>query len=197
MKIIRLIERAKSLKTMQLRKYISDLRPLGAQESYSKGLTGLVKENPLKIKSGPPDLALFRCNFIEGKIYHWRIYYTDSLLCESDNVNKRLVGSVEEGGLEYFTDEYLFASSSLRGTDYLGIDLHPERFGWIGNFWYEGNLAEGNFPVVAHSFTEWLERTLDAGPDATCHYWEMPDFKDMGPAIPNDPNYVPRNRISI
>ena len=49
-------------------------------------------------------------------------------------------------------------------------------------------------PGVAKSFTEWLERTLDACPDAPFNYWQMPNFTDLGPAIPDDPNYEPTRK---
>ena len=120
----------------------------------------------------------------------------DPLLNEAENVSKFLVCSLEEGGLEHFIDVYLIASYVDDGiSDYLAIDLHPDRFDWISIVWYNPNLAEGNYPVVAHSFTEWLERTLDAGPGISCRYWEKPDFVDMGPAIPSDPRYKPNGRV--
>lgn len=74
----------------------------------------------------------------------------------------------------------------------IAIDTHEERFGWIGHYWYESDLSCGGFPVVAHSFTEWLERTLASGPDI--RYWEREDFVDLGPAIPGDPNYHSPNQ---
>jgi hypothetical protein len=45
------------------------------------------------------------------------------------------------------------------------------------------------FPVVAHSFSEWLERTLAAGPDVL--YWEREDFVDLGPAKGDGDDYCP------
>jgi hypothetical protein len=158
---------------------------------------------PVRLKQGPGVLALFRENFISGKIHDWQMCEMDSLLNEAENVNKYLVCSLEEGGIEHFVNVYLIASCWTNTSDHLAIDLNPERFGWIINVWYNPNLAEGDYPVVAHSFTEWLERTLDAGPgiacyDAgpgkACYYWASPDFVDMGPAIPGDPHYKPRNK---
>ena len=53
----------------------------------------------------------------------------------------------------------------------------------------------GNVPVIAKSFSEWLERTLDAGPLITNGYWEEPGFDDYGSALEGDPCYEHRPTI--
>ena len=77
----------------------------------------------------------------------------------------------------------------------LGICADSENFGKIAYFTFSTCSDRGDIPIVANSFTEWLERTLSHGPDADCFYWELPDFMDLGPAIPNDPRYRPIGRV--
>lgn len=113
----------------------------------------------------------------------WRIITTDYWLF--DNVNETLVHGFESGGVDYLEKVFVLAHSERTGL--VAIDTHPERYGWISYFWYEISLDYGGFPVVAHSFREWLERTIAAGPDEI--YWQNENFQDLGPALPGDPNY--------
>jgi hypothetical protein len=89
-----------------------------------------------------------------------------------------------------FMWNYLNFGYSLRDGG-VGICAAPENFGKIAYCTFNAASDRGDIPIVANSFTEWIERTLDAGEDATCFYWQMPGFTDLGPAIPGDPNYTP------
>ena len=66
--------------------------------------------------------------------------------------------------IEHFDDCYLLARASDDPRSIIGIDLHPQQFGWIfshfGLGYYSFSLPA---PVVARSFSEWLEKTLDEG----------------------------------
>jgi len=195
MNIESLIKRVQQLGTMEPRIDLASIRKLGSQECFRPDEHGVVREGTVTLKKGPEDLAEFRKSFTKGRIFHWDFGFTDTMLCNADSMNQRMVGCLEDGGLEYFENVFVLATSTLWGTDHIGIDLHPERFGWIGCYWYQGDLIAGNYPVVAHSFSEWLERILDtgdkAGPDGTSHYWDMAGFVDLGPAIPGSPHYQP------
>lgn len=45
--------------------------------------------------------------------------------------------------------------------------------------------------MIAQSIYEWLERTLNHGPNAERPYWREKSFKDYDPVIPADPYYKP------
>jgi hypothetical protein len=159
-------------------------------------IDGVLQELPPKRLKAPQELAIFRERIITAELFSapsggnvsvnaWQIETTDTWLYHT--VNTWLVGSLELGGVAYLEKCFVLALS-LRGSDrVIAIDLNDERFGWIGYYWYEGDLNEGGFPLVAHCFSEWLERTLAAGPDV--RYWESEDFVELGRAIPGDPNY--------
>ena len=73
----------------------------------------------------------------------------------------------------------------------MGVDLHAEGFGRMAVVTYMHLVDGGGGFIVANSFEEWLERTLDLGPNARAPYWYQPGFKDLGPLIPEDPYYEP------
>jgi hypothetical protein len=77
----------------------------------------------------------------------------------------------------------------------VGICTESAMFGKIAFCTFTASSERGDIPVVANSFTEWVERTIHHGPDAICYYWETSDFIDLGPAIPNDPSYRPIGRV--
>ncbi|OAI56707.1 hypothetical protein AYO49_03705 [Verrucomicrobiaceae bacterium SCGC AG-212-N21] len=87
---------------------------------------------------------------------------------------------------------YCFARSGRRN-EILAVDLRPERFGNVVSFVSSQLTYGGDIPVVAKSFTDWLSRTLDAGPDSE-FYWECAGFEDLGPAMEGDPCYECRPR---
>jgi hypothetical protein len=110
------------------------------------------------------------------------------------SVNERFGCEAEPDRPEYFDQCYEIANSMTIGQDGVGIDLHPDRFGWMFYMWVESPEPSG-FPVIAHSFTEWLERTLDHGASAEHPYWKIDDFEDLGPANPNDPEWWPYRNL--
>lgn len=96
------------------------------------------------------------------------------------NVNEMLLHGMTEGADPYLNSVYVIGENAVTG--FLGVDLNPGRFGWIGFYWFDYDLSEAGFPVVAHSFSEWLEKTIKSGPDV--RYWERDDFTGLGTAIP-------------
>jgi hypothetical protein len=90
---------------------------------------------------------------------------------------------------------YLFANKGTDGAHLLAVDLRKERYGHVVECFATHQTYGGDVPVVAHSFSEWLERTLDAGPSIDCGYWEEPGFTDYGSALDGDPCYDARPRI--
>jgi len=90
---------------------------------------------------------------------------------------------------------YVYLGTSLADGG-VGICNAPENFGKIAFCTVNANSERGDIPIVANSFTEWVARTLDLGPDSRERYWELPDFIDLGPAIPGDPYYRPIGRLA-
>lgn len=88
----------------------------------------------------------------------------------------------------YFEDVWVLANYAFDGGEHIAIDLHPgPRFGYIGWVTQTDIDYGGGAIVIAKSFFEWLERTLDHGPDAELPYWREKSFKDYAPLIPDDP----------
>lgn len=174
--------------------------PFGEWRPYLKFPHGL-EPMPKRIVAAPDDIIAFRNLVSEVRLFKpthvdnpkngWHLMDTNSWLY--DTVNSNLVGDVESGGDPYLERVFVLGFSEAFGL--IAVDTHQERFGWIGHYWYEGDLSCGGFPAVAHSFTEWLERTLASGPYV--RYWNRGDFRDLGPAIPNDPGYQPPNQHAL
>jgi hypothetical protein len=131
-------------------------------------IAGVLQQLPAKNFRSPLELVIFRDQIVKAELFPsrvgssvpenaWRIDTTDTWLYKT--VNMWLVGELELGGTEYLEKCFVLASS-LRGSDrVVAVDLNEQRFGWIGYYWYRGDLEEGGFPVIAHSFAEWLQRT--------------------------------------
>jgi hypothetical protein len=154
--------------------------------------------NPPRSVIVPPELEDLWKVVSEIEIFHpervfqaprnsWQTANTDTWLAIS--VNEKLLHSdfEKDGAHLYLRDVYVLAMNAAHGV--IAVDTHRERLGWIGYFrWNEEHpMSKAGYPVVAHSFREWLERTVEAGPDVL--YWQEKGFKDLGSAIPNDPNY--------
>lgn len=118
----------------------------------------------------------------------WKSYRVNDWLGDTAN---ELVFGWTGGSHPHFDGCFVFGESLSGGPDYLAVDLHEDRLGWIVVVWYEFSWEDASYPVVAHSFSEWLEKTVESGPDV--RYWERADFVDLGPAIPDDICYRPPN----
>lgn len=66
------------------------------------------------------------------------------------------------------------------GNEYLSIDLHPDRLGLCYDSFLEVHGVPGSCAVVAKSFTDLLERLLDA--HGRHWYWLEPGFEELGDA---------------
>lgn len=64
--------------------------------------------------------------------------------------------------------------------DYLTIDLDAERLGRCYDSFHETHGLAGDCPIIAHSFSELLERLLGNRGDRW--YWLRPDFVPIGDA---------------
>lgn len=75
-------------------------------------------------------------------------------------------------------DWYIIAS--LGNSDYIVIDLNPERMGHCYKAFWDSYPSVGDTPVIANSFTELLEKLLEQNGD----YWYFMrgDFTSMGDA---------------
>lgn len=91
----------------------------------------------------------------------------------------------------YHENFYIIGSSQNDGSEFIGLSVDPQLYGMVFHFRVEALGPPLGIPKIANSFSEWLEKTLESGPDVSSCYWGMPDFKDMGPAIPGDPYYRP------
>jgi hypothetical protein len=63
---------------------------------------------------------------------------------------------------------------------YISIDLSPTRKGWCYDSFRETHGLAGHMPVVAHSFTDLLERLLEN--KGNRWYWLEEDFVKLGDA---------------
>lgn len=66
------------------------------------------------------------------------------------------------------------------GSEFLSIDLHPDRRGVCYDSFFEVHGVPGSCAIVARSFTDLLERLLDA--QGGHWYWLEPDFEGLGDA---------------
>lgn len=139
----------------------------------------------------PTDLYVFLNYFSSGNIQSWQFCNIDDMFSNHNNLNNYLVSGLNFGGVDYLENVFLIATSSVRDVTHIAIDLNPHRFGFIGHYWYQGDLGWGGYPLVAKSFLEWLSKTIDYLPNSDRFYWEVPDFIDLGSAIPNDKSYRP------
>lgn len=176
------------------------LLPPGLDVSY--GPTG-----PMPAKQGvrlPDDMLEFRRQLVEANIFAshlpdgirsspngWLLWYTrhwgfDTLMEELGEDPGDIWGQLRQC--------YTFARSG-RGNDIIAVDLRPEKYGNVVCFVSNQITYGGDIPIVAHSFTDWLTRTLDSGPDSD-FYWECAGFEDLGPAMEGDPCYERRPRHS-
>lgn len=118
----------------------------------------------------------------------WWMRGLDWLPCYTTNEDR----GGEADKFPYFEDVWVLANYAFDGGEHVAIDLHPgPRFGYIGWVTQTDIDYGGGAIVVAKSFFEWLERTLDHGPHAERPYWREPGFKDYGSLIPDDPYYKP------
>jgi hypothetical protein len=122
----------------------------------------------------------------------WNLWYV--AYWGSEAVPERLYDYVPGEIWDQLAQSYVFANSGNDGAHMLAVDTRPARHGHIIEFFATQKSYGGDVPVVAHSFSEWLERTLDAGPLIDCGYWEEPGFVDYGSALIGDPCYEPRPR---
>lgn len=101
--------------------------------------------------------------------------------------------SIDPEQYPYFDNVWQIGENQYYGSGReLVVDLHPgPRFGYIGWVTQTDIDYGGGAIVIAKSFFEWLERTLDHGPHAERPYWRETGFKDYGPLIPDDPYYKP------
>ncbi|MDB6077615.1 MAG: hypothetical protein JWO82_1362 [Akkermansiaceae bacterium] len=197
MSISELIEQLSKVGTLEKRSPLPESLPY--PELLGRNLEGVLPEElafEISGEDGPAAVREFRRHFSGGRIFEWMIRETDDWFRFELNVNRVLVGHPDEGGDPYLNGVFIIASRLTGASSHIGIDLHPERFGWIGQYWYQGNLNEGGYPVIAKSFAEWLEQVLEAGNQYKDPYWYMPDFPALGSALPWDDDYR-ENRLRL
>ncbi|WP_309396894.1 hypothetical protein [Cerasicoccus maritimus] len=153
----------------------------------------------------PEDALYFRSKIAQLRIFSegenswqlnngWHIDHPE--YWGSESVVEHLLGSEEElddepeHPFQYFRNCIFIGNSSADGGDLLGMDLHPDRLGWIMNMHYQDWVGGGGFPLIAKSFMEWLTRPIKHGADAEEHYWYCSDFQKIGPALPDDSEYA-------
>lgn len=163
---------------------------------------------PLPKKMGvtlPEDMLRFRDKIASAKIYAktvpggtipepngWEL--SDIGYWGFETITDRL-DDYEPGAIwDQLTQSFIFACKATDGAHLLAVDLRRERYGYIVECFATQQTYGGDVPVVARSFSEWLERTLDAGPLIDCGYWEEPGFLDYGSALDGDPCYDIRPR---
>lgn len=178
------------------------LLPPGHAVSYSAGGK---PSRPLQDVNLPEDMRRFRERIASAELFAqkvsggvipqpngWSLDHTE--LWGGEPITDQL-SDYEPGTIwDQLTHCYIFACAAGDGAQLLAVDLRPEKFGFVVECYVDQMVDGGNVPVVAHSFTEWLERTLEAGPKIDAGYWEEQGFKDYGPAMDGDPTYEERPR---
>lgn len=167
-----------------------------------------IPSGPLPPKLGvilPPDMLRFRERVARANIYvktvpqgtipqpnGWNLWGVR--LWGFETLTERLDDD-EPGTLwDQLSQCCIFGNKGTDGGHLLAVDLRSERYGQIIECMGNQPTYGGDVPVIAHSFSEWLERTLDAGPAIDCGYWEEPGFDDYGSALVDDPCYEARPR---
>ncbi len=73
---------------------------------------------------------------------------------------------------------------------YATIDLSPARLGRVHDAFHEAHAVAGSCPVIARSFTEFLDRLTTSTADGP--YWEADDWEPLGDAYdPVEPPATP------
>ena len=68
-------------------------------------------------------------------------------------------------------------------SQYITIDLSPDRFGWCYDSNWDRHGVPGSNPIIAHSFTELLYHTYKA--KGKNYYWITNEFESKGDAYDN------------
>lgn len=81
---------------------------------------------------------------------------------------------------EYDISSHWYIIADIGDGNYLTIDLHPNRLGTCYDSHWDSHGVAGSSTVIAHSFTDLLERLFRSKGDHW--YWYRDDFKSLGVA---------------
>ena len=112
-------------------------------------------------------------------------WHLDSRLLTIDVLST--IGDRTGGTLDYLENYRVLGSWS--SGDSLVIGAAGHHLGKIAVVFSQIRSEGGNVPLIAGSLEEWIERTLDDGPDCRHPYWRRQGFEELGSAIPGDPAY--------
>ncbi|GGJ24590.1 SMI1/KNR4 family protein [Deinococcus roseus] len=127
----------------------------------------------------PFDLRWFYNRCGEARLFYKEERYLTLLEpTELISANKRIVGKDHD----YDISSYWYVFAQDADGEYLSIDLHPKRLGRIYDTNHVNHALEGYTPIIALSFSEFLERSLNYRPN---YYWLDRDFRGYGDAYDN------------
>ncbi|WP_034341913.1 SMI1/KNR4 family protein [Deinococcus misasensis] len=127
----------------------------------------------------PYDLRWFYNQCGEVRLFFRQERYL-TLLEPTDLVQANL--KITGKDYEYDISSYWYVFAQDADGEYLSIDLHPERLGHIYDTNHVNHALEGYTPIIALSFSEFLERTLESRPN---YYWLNREFRGYGDAYDN------------
>jgi hypothetical protein len=126
----------------------------------------------------PPDLVAFYERFGEARLFshdgsdpHCHLLPPDEFV----QVGEAIMGEATTAGIE----RSWYALAHVQDGNYLGIDLLPTRLGRCYDCFHETYGDPGYCKVIALSFTEVLNRLVEAGDRA---FWLDEDFRGYGDA---------------
>lgn len=91
--------------------------------------------------------------------------------------NPDIVGEVVEDDI---TSSWYIVGEGVNSSEYVTIDLHPDRLGRCYDSFWDRHGIPGSCPVIAVSFSDLIKRMLQNG--GRHWYWLQPYFDSLGDA---------------
>jgi hypothetical protein len=123
----------------------------------------------------PPDLATFYSHFSEARLFgdasdpRYHIPPPDEFL----QIGIAIYGQPTSQPVQ----RSWFALAHVQDGNYIAIDCHPSRLGYCYDAFHETIDLLDYCKIIAHSFTEFMNRAIEAGDDA---WWLSDRFETYG-----------------
>lgn len=139
------------------------------------------KESVLSIDYILPDDLLFYFERYNGILFYPQSIYPIKIVGFTDfhQANPIIVGDTIEDDIS--NNWYIIGYGD--NSQYITIDLSPDRFGWCYDSNWDRHGVPGSNPIIAYSFTELLYNIYKA--NGKNYYWLMKEFESKGDAYDN------------
>lgn len=128
----------------------------------------------------PIDLLFYFKRYSEILFYPQSIYPIKIVgFTDFHQANPIIVGDTIEDDIS--NNWYIIGYGN--NSQYITIDLSPNRLGWCYDSNWDRHGVPGSNPIIAHSFTELLYNIYKAKGEN--YYWLMNDFENKGDAYDN------------